>query len=1555
MSTTSPIRNQCSQSGTIYTFKSKSNSHLSLKILRSNEGAKKITFTADQLEKISFQQEMLAQAENLPKLLEVLYKYGFLSQKSGEESASIEDEKLEEDGLLKPLEENPLNGTHPLGVCLGIDASDPYYKAYPNWCETVQSSPRIREGINYERKIQECKDRMSLQEAEEGLSHLEEEYLGNINRAINKILKESEKEPDERAIHGAIQAIYENVYQLLVMPIKDILEYMKSPQHMFIMNQLEFRQELTKHLPSSPKSFHESILDQILAAMMNDKLEVVSHELIEKYPQSKEFITELKANAELLIKQTLDKANKEIQDYWKHLDINTCFEIIFRRNLLLSQNYQAMLSGRYYSLKEIPNGIPVNKIHYASYIGKLSFLTKACENFKNSSSEIEVKYWKLKEDCKEYLQRQNPVIHFQQNVQPLVMFLQCIKNILAWPKKYELAEGEIKYINNNLYYFAFTTNSTMVGKTFISYDFLSISEQDQRDAEAALKKNLSFSKKREACRKLFHARIPWKALQAIGSLLHRSGGVPENEADSNQRLVRSALLDLIQELPVVEHAIEELIEFELAEFFSNTSLSPPKKLPKGCYANIYLLGNASEINRNMKKIEEVLGLWNNRPLTSRDFATSRIKYAILRTIQILGEISKNLGESGILSDDPIWDCLEELRDLLSHLERHSVSKRLAVLIDSSDQHSINIFSELCADFRVLREYFYERRSVFNKARTWADHKRIHRQGKEYKTYLELRGLQNLYILLTARISKETAEELHQTYEKETSHQAREEILRIRETFLKGSFDRGTYESDIEKLPLTLNQKKELKKAVKIILSPNAAANDIRAAKPGLLKKTITLISEFKKNKDLACSYQQLDELRTVLVGCEKLMTSSSFNAEILRVKELLNQIKNNWLSNRVKFPSHLETVEDNLICLMEGIDDYVERKMEECKSLLDSVRVHLDLPEVKREADSLIRDMQLGQMTIERLELKIAELGLTNPLDKEVWKKTYNSCIKKKLSSAEFDEKFDRDSIQISKKRALHSIDNIIHRLRRLDEFFLGVIEASRLEFFQKDQLLQLACQELVSEFRANASVLEDSIESIRHSFPFCYQFFQEIQEGLMSSIRIGNDILHVHEVTEPSTATAHGHAFMLYTHIYKLIINYSGGKDRDISINSLYRELMQLKEFLSKVQSVPSIRKKDLVLKDLERIYHDLSEKNKNRLLEVEEILKFQDDLARALPVLQGNKTYQQIVEGTEALMISVLNSEQYSQSTSSSKFFFNPKAAFSYEKEQYIVKPTRGEGSCAIHALLGEEIEGVYRFSGESKLSSEAAKAHFTDKLRAALDTHPAIQITFSDVIKGYLNQSPEKDLSTAMLYYNTREGVKLKQQWIDLSSKHAQEIQKMDAQQASLWLPLIKIENGLILDQIIEDVSQITDPTSPYYQKSREEILQILKEAPIRIVSLVNADPDTYLGLIREQVHKDQILELREQQRQLLQQQEDKENQFIFSSEMIDHYIRVISNPAFYLNTNEIKLAAQLFDKKVIIVAHNANGIEPAETINSDSEDEPIVIHHRGEHFSRCLKLN
>ena len=141
----------------------------------------------------------------------------------------------------------------------------------------------------------------------------------------------------------------------------------------------------------------------------------------------------------------------------------------------------------------------------------------------------------------------------------------------------------------------------------------------------------------------------------------------------------------------------------------------------------------------------------------------------------------------------------------------------------------------------------------------------------------------------------------------------------------------------------------------------------------------------------------------------------------------------------------------------------------------------------------------------------------------------------------------------------------MLSRIKEIESTLSYYPKTKELQNFLDDQILQLACQYLLGDFRAVVSSLELYLNFLHSAFQADKGFLIEIQESLLSILENGKDILHLHEVTEPGTLTPVGHAMRTYQRLADLIVNFSRGKDHSVIKLSLREKMVRLKEILSK------------------------------------------------------------------------------------------------------------------------------------------------------------------------------------------------------------------------------------------------------------------------------------------------------------------------------------------------------------------------------------------------------
>jgi hypothetical protein len=169
-----------------------------------------------------------------------------------------------------------------------------------------------------------------------------------------------------------------------------------------------------------------------------------------------------------------------------------------------------------------------------------------------------------------------------------------------------------------------------------------------------------------------------------------------------------------------------------------------------------------------------------------------------------------------------------------------------------------------------------------------------------------------------------------------------------------------------------------------------------------------------------------------------------------------------------------------------------------------------------------------------------------------------------------------------------------------------------------------------------------------------------------------------------------------------------------------------------------------------------------------------------------------------------------------------------FEYEGRRYTVKGTCGDGACALHALLGEEIDGEYLFQGAGIHSGSFARRTFTDRLEKKLaESDEVVEAKFIAVIKSSLANA-ERDDSAKMLCA----GGSFLKEWQSIQSSHKKDLDQVKQEEATIWLSLAQLKDSSVLTQIVnkvKDAAKQGRPDANLNGKKRAQILKVLHVNP------------------------------------------------------------------------------------------------------------------------------
>ena len=271
---------------------------------------------------------------------------------------------------------------------------------------------------------------------------------------------------------------------------------------------------------------------------------------------------------------------------------------------------------------------------------------------------------------------------------------------------------------------------------------------------------------------------------------------------------------------------------------------------------------------------------------------------------------------------------------------------------------------------------------------------------------------------------------------------------------------------------------------------------------------------------------------------------------------------------------------------------------------------------------------------------------------------------------------------------------------------------------------------------------------------------------------------------------------------------------------------------------------------------------------------------------------------------------------------------SAFIFQEKIYGLRSTKPDGTCGLHALLGELNEGEY-------VCLEDPRQAFIQKIRENFQD-ARVKGAILEILLGYLNA--QEDPSSKMLF-ESPEGNRLNQAFLEIRNRFQTQVKALKEEEASLWLQ----EMPSIREKVLEEARK----SAQYAEMEEEAILNALRESKLKLLDLISPEREPFSRLLGSE-KKGQIVSKALEQQEALERWSDAEAHFL-TNQLYPHYLIALASGEFFLNTQEVALAALLFHKKAQVV--HAGGAAATEVIFPDGEGEPTIIYHEGCHFSRC----
>lgn len=1147
----------CHHEGVLYQLESQGDEHLVMKI--TDVSSTVIKFNGQQLLELGFKQNSLESLKGT--IVKFAVTNHLLDSHQFAESTSSHSTSNWQESELRPLQENPLHQPGSGFMC-AVDRSSSYFINHPAWCEAVESrSYDLSNDQQRLLKLADCQRRLSLGESEIFTGTIEKEFLDSIQQHVEKIVDalESQK-PDFRLVNSCMRAICEASFQLLMKPISNAFAFSNDTMKICILNQSVFRRKLAE-VPTSANPVHATIRSAIHGSMSMSRIESTVNTLVNDYPEEKEYILRLATKARELIEDEREKIKQDVNSYLKD-GIRECLLTICTICPDKEEHLELMLRGRFRSVAEVPRDVFSGEISRAWYLPVILQLVDSFKLYRETTFDARNQSL-LK--CQTFLQALTVPNHFNQTIKPLVLLWSKVKAVLAWPAVYQLSEWEKDFLHINLSFLMAISNKNLTPIPYVNYQYLRVSKEALSEAQKTRKNNKSsLEQKREACRMILHSRIPWRSLSTTAQLCHRSGGVSDERASKNRKLLWSYFPLLFREFPLIAQSIEDLIEFELTgdlAILERVTAAPN-------YPTLSLLGSFMIARRDMESLVEILNYWNNLRLSADELNHPTVKQACLRTLQILGELSKNLSEVGLLGDDPFWGWLTELRDLLSHPEMISTNQRVKELINGDDLNTRRNFSELRRDFLTLLDLFTERKRALHTIDSEESLRstQLRQQGRRYQ-FLELKGIEELYLALTIKISAEVHAQLRATCTSSAAQAVCQKVIRAKARLKARCYE--SYVEDVDMLPVAKVVRGDLKKAIKIQISPNAAENDCRDAKAGLLKAVFNELDSVNKTKIANEKAEERKNWGTDASSAE-ILKHPVFLSQCKVAEKALEELKANWPDG--KDPSVLKNITMSLGYAKETVQEYTDRKAQDTQENLEDVITYPTQHEASEAGELLIRNLQLQPPSEKTLFIQLSQLGVEER-HFQLWKITLRSCLQTTVQEPQADDRAKAEDVFALAVKKGERFNHLIRlRLTNLKEIFI-----KDKNKFMINPLLRLGIEYVVSDFRAFAGNLVACLQLIGQEYPYDRQFFLELERSLLGAVNIGDALLHVRDRVEPGTLTPFGQQFIHLSHLYALVFNQSRGQDHDFVEESLDTRLQRLDQVLKNYKWGSAAFNKDL------------------------------------------------------------------------------------------------------------------------------------------------------------------------------------------------------------------------------------------------------------------------------------------------------------------------------------------------------------------------------------------
>ncbi|MBF5059455.1 hypothetical protein [Candidatus Neptunochlamydia vexilliferae] len=291
-----------------------------------------------------------------------------------------------------------------------------------------------------------------------------------------------------------------------------------------------------------------------------------------------------------------------------------------------------------------------------------------------------------------------------------------------------------------------------------------------------------------------------------------------------------------------------------------------------------------------------------------------------------------------------------------------------------------------------------------------------------------------------------------------------------------------------------------------------------------------------------------------------------------------------------------------------------------------------------------------------------------------------------------------------------------------------------------------------------------------------------------------------------------------------------------------------------------------------------------------------------------------------------------------------------FVFEQQRYKRETTRGKGACALHALLGEQVEGEYRYPTDAGDPDAAVKEEFFNRFLNShdQDVEGLIERNFKELLGEVTLPSQNQGINGKMIFLDDGKAQEAYETWFNQNEELEKQKNVFWGQEGAIWKGLRYTGSGDDLKDALEQIN---------FEEGKEVSAQFLAQR-------VHESWENFQVLFLQENNQtltNEITNIRVQIEEIKAGQQAKQLDFLSEPLVWERYQTVFVDNDYYLTTTEVDIAARLFNKRVTLLAYSTDGSvgrSEHNDFNENAQDHVTIFHEgtyrKGIHFERCTLI-